>query len=134
MSYYFVGYSERSRGFKFYDPSNSSFFETGNTKFIEDVEYSGSDQLRKIVFEEEYVNIPTIVTENDQVTILGIIQNAILVNQVNINIPELPPVQNEGSLHIHEEEQVQRPQLEVSVRRSTRERRNVISDDYIVVL
>ena len=38
VSCYFVGYSKRSRGFKFYDPSTRSFFETGNTKFIEDVE------------------------------------------------------------------------------------------------
>ncbi|RVW67425.1 Retrovirus-related Pol polyprotein from transposon TNT 1-94 [Vitis vinifera] len=47
MSCYFVGYSERSRGFKFYDPSSRSFFETGNAKFIEDVELSGREPLRK---------------------------------------------------------------------------------------
>ena len=63
VSYYFVGYSERSRGFKFYDPSSRSFFETGNAKFIEDVEYGGSLELKKIVFEEEYVIIPTVATE-----------------------------------------------------------------------
>ena len=38
VSCYFVRYSERSRGFKFYDPSIRSFFETSNAKFIEDVE------------------------------------------------------------------------------------------------
>nr|CAN61880.1 hypothetical protein VITISV_018026 [Vitis vinifera] len=38
VSCYFLGYSKRSRGFKFYDPSTRSFFETGNAKFIEDVE------------------------------------------------------------------------------------------------
>ena len=60
VSCYFVGYSERSRGFKFYDPSIRSFFETGNAKFIEDVELSGREPLRKVVFEEESVNIPII--------------------------------------------------------------------------
>ena len=134
MSYYFVGYSKRSTGFKFYDPSNSSFFETGNTKFIEDVEYSGSDQLRQIVFENEYIDILTVATEYDQVTIPGIIQNAIPENQVNVDIPELPSIQNEELLHIHEEEQVQQPQLEVRLRRSAREMRIAISYAYIVFL
>ena len=59
MSCYFVGYSERSRGFKFYDPSTRSLFETGNAKFIEDVELNGREPLRKVVFEEECVSIPT---------------------------------------------------------------------------
>ncbi|RVW68648.1 Retrovirus-related Pol polyprotein from transposon TNT 1-94 [Vitis vinifera] len=49
VSCYFVGYSERSRGFKFYDPSTRSFFETGNAKFIEDVELSGREPLRKSI-------------------------------------------------------------------------------------
>ena len=70
VSCYFVGYSEWSRGFKFYDPSNKSFFKIGNAKFIEDVDYSGSDQNRKIVFEEECVNIPTTITaKSDLVTL-----------------------------------------------------------------
>ncbi|RVW68066.1 Retrovirus-related Pol polyprotein from transposon TNT 1-94 [Vitis vinifera] len=47
VSCYFVGYSERSRGFKFYDPSTRSFFETGNAKFIEDVELSGKRAIKK---------------------------------------------------------------------------------------
>ena len=62
VSCYFVGYPERSRGFKFYDPPTRFFFETGNAKFIEDVELSGRESLRKVVFEEESVNIPIITT------------------------------------------------------------------------
>ena len=42
-----------------------SFFEIGNAKFNEDVEYGGSSELKKIVFKEEYVIIPTIATENN---------------------------------------------------------------------
>ena len=56
----FVGYSERSRGFKFYDPSTRSFFETVNAKFSEDVELSERESLRKVVFEEESISIPII--------------------------------------------------------------------------
>ena len=59
VSCYFVGYFKRSRGFKFYDPSSRSFFETGNAKFIEDVELSGRESLRNVVFEKESISIPT---------------------------------------------------------------------------
>ena len=40
------------------------FFEKDNAKFTEDVEYSESTGLRSFLFEEEYVIIPTIATEN----------------------------------------------------------------------
>ena len=60
MSCYFVGYSKKSRGFKIYVPSTRSLFETGNAKFIEDVELSGRVPLRNVVFEEESVSIPII--------------------------------------------------------------------------
>ena len=53
ISCYFVGYAERSRGFKFYDPTIKSFFETGN---FEDVEIGGEDNIRSVGFEEEQEN------------------------------------------------------------------------------
>ena len=37
VSIYFIGYSERSRGYKFYDPNIKSIFETGNVTFFEDI-------------------------------------------------------------------------------------------------
>ena len=75
MSCYFVGYSKRSRGFKFYDPSTRSFFETSNAKFIKDVESSGREPLRKVVFEEESVNIPIIMTGHGHIMFDDTIQN-----------------------------------------------------------
>ena len=78
-SCYFVGYLERSRCFKFYDSSSKLFFETGNAKIIKDVEYGGSTGHKSFVFEEEYVIIPTVATENVQVTMLGLIQDVNLV-------------------------------------------------------
>ena len=65
VSCYFVGYSKRLRGFKFYNPSSKSFSETSKVKFIEDVEYGGSTGLRSFVFEDEYVIIPIVATKND---------------------------------------------------------------------
>ena len=41
---------ERSRGFKFYNPTIKSFFETGNIRLFEDVEFGGDDNIRSIVF------------------------------------------------------------------------------------
>ena len=83
---------------------SKSLFETGNAKFIEDVEYGGSIGLRSFVFEEKYDIIPIVATENDQVTMLGIIQDA---NPKNLDTPELPPTHNEEPSLIHEEEQQQ---------------------------
>ena len=37
VSNYFIGSSERSRGYKFYDPKLKTIFETGTTTFFEDV-------------------------------------------------------------------------------------------------
>ncbi|RVX07135.1 Retrovirus-related Pol polyprotein from transposon TNT 1-94 [Vitis vinifera] len=101
VSCYFVGYSERSRGFKFYDPSTRSFFETGNAKFIEDVELSGRDIKKGIQ-----------------------------------DTPEIPPAQVMEPIQVHQEvtQQPQEPQVQVPLRRSTRERRSTISDDYVVYL
>ncbi|RDX99642.1 hypothetical protein CR513_17283, partial [Mucuna pruriens] len=53
---YFVGYAECSRGYKFYDPTSRFFFETGNVRILEDVEFGKEENNRNVVFEEESVN------------------------------------------------------------------------------
>ena len=50
VSCYFVGYVEHSRGFKFYNPTIISFFETGNARFFEDVEFGGGNNITSVVF------------------------------------------------------------------------------------
>ena len=120
VSCYFVGYAERSRGFKFYNPTTKSFFETGNARFLEDVEFGGED-IRNVVFEEEeFVSLPHIVTNNDQ-AIIPDIQDASTIQDNNEELPDTAI------------EQTQQPQ-DVPLRRSTRERRSAIPDDYIVFL
>ena len=47
-SFYFVGYFERSKDFKFYDPSSKSFFETGNTRFLDDDEFGRAGKEIKL--------------------------------------------------------------------------------------
>ncbi|RVX09023.1 Retrovirus-related Pol polyprotein from transposon TNT 1-94 [Vitis vinifera] len=135
VSCYFVGYSERSRGFKFYDPSTRSFFETGNAKFIEDVELSGREPLRKVVFEEEFVNIPIIATGHGHIMFNDTIQNVQSITGIQ-DTPEIPPTQVIEPIQVHQEvtQQPQEPHEQVPLRRSTRERRSTISDDYVVYL
>ncbi|RDX98065.1 hypothetical protein CR513_19065, partial [Mucuna pruriens] len=56
VSYYFVGSIERSRGYKFYDPTSRSFFEMGNARILEEVEFEKEENIRNVIFEEESVN------------------------------------------------------------------------------
>nr|KYP71451.1 Retrovirus-related Pol polyprotein from transposon TNT 1-94 [Cajanus cajan] len=129
VSCYFVGYPEHSWGYKFYNPTTKSFFETGNARFLEDVEFGKEENIRNVIFEEEPVidsdqvlvpitiPVPTPVIGDNH----GVIPN-IVPRQDNIEVlPQIPI------------EQAQQPQ-EVPLRRSTRERKRAISDDYIVFL
>ncbi|KAL6329637.1 hypothetical protein AAG906_026357 [Vitis piasezkii] len=76
---YFVGYYEISR------PSTRSFFETGNAKFIENVELSGRESLRKM-------NVQPIIEI--------------------VDTPEIPSTQVMEQVQVHEEltQQPQKPQ------------------------
>ena len=49
ISGYFISYPEKSKGFRFYCPNHSTrIVETGNVRFIENGEISGSDNLRNV--------------------------------------------------------------------------------------
>lgn len=56
-------------------PQISLFFETGNARFLEDVEFGNEDKVRDVVFEDEYVPLPAIVIDSDQPT--DIVQDTI---------------------------------------------------------
>ena len=57
------------RGFKFYDLSSRSFFETGNARFLENVKFGEREgrgnKVKDIVFEEEVISLHAVVTKND---------------------------------------------------------------------
>ena len=130
VSCYFIGYSERSRGYKFYDPTARSIFETGNARFFEDVEFAGGDKVRDIVFQEEYVDIPTDLINIDPISSIDIYQEPIPEQGDEIE----PPVQEAIPEEAIPEEQTLPPQEPMPLRRSTRERRSAIPDDYVVFL
>ena len=49
MSGYFIGYPEKSKGYRFYCLNHTTrILETGNARFIEDGKVSGSETLRKV--------------------------------------------------------------------------------------
>ncbi|KAK3040692.1 hypothetical protein RJ639_028388 [Escallonia herrerae] len=63
ISCHFIGYPERSKGFRFYCPSHTTrIVETRYTVFFEDAEYSGSCTPRIINLEkiQDHVSIPVI--------------------------------------------------------------------------
>jgi hypothetical protein len=122
ISGYFIGYPEKSKWYRFYCPNHSTrIVETGNARFIENGENSGSIDPQNVEIKEVRVQVPltrastsTIVvpcaqTHNDQV-------------QQQVNDPESD-----------NEPIVEQPQ-EIVLRRSQRERRSAISDDYVVYL
>ncbi|KAA0032927.1 Retrovirus-related Pol polyprotein from transposon TNT 1-94 [Cucumis melo var. makuwa] len=114
---YFVGYSEHSQGFKFYDPTSKSFFEIGNAKFLEDVEFEGEDNIKKVVFDDELVSFPNVAIDDVQTPIPDFAMEPI-IEQDNNEVPEVQTQQSQ----------------DVSLRRSIKEKRRAISDDYIVFL
>ena len=55
ISGYFIGYAERSKGYRFYYPSHiTRIVESRNEKFLENDLISGSDQTRNIVSEKDH--------------------------------------------------------------------------------
>ncbi|RDY14716.1 hypothetical protein CR513_00176, partial [Mucuna pruriens] len=96
---------------KFYDLTSRSFSKMGNARFLEQDEFEKKENIKNVVFEEEYFN------DIDQVLVPITIQETIPVieNNIQINVPNIVPEQDYDE-------------------RSIRERRNAISNDYNVFL
>ncbi|KAJ9543780.1 hypothetical protein OSB04_023487 [Centaurea solstitialis] len=106
--------------------------------------WGGGDKIRNVIFEEEQdqiqsTSIPNTIIDNEQVLIPIIVQDEVLIP---IIVQDATPVQstNEGVPLVQDNNEVHPPveqtqqTQEVLLRRSTRERRNAIPDDYIVFL
>ena len=65
ISGYFIGYTKKSKGFRFYCPNhNTRIMETSNARFIENGAISGSDNLRNVDIQEVRVQVPILITSN----------------------------------------------------------------------
>ena len=126
ISGYFIGYPEKSKGYRFYCPNHSTrIVESGNARFIENCDISGSDQMRNVSIQEVRVQISVPKT--------SIIVVPELVSQPNKDQEQQI---NDSTLHnenVNSEPMVVEPQSTI-LRRSQRERRSSITDDYVVYL
>ena len=53
-----MGYSGRSKGYKFYDHKLKTIFETRTIVFFEDIEFGGRYKVKNFIFEEKSISIP----------------------------------------------------------------------------
>ncbi|RVW37000.1 Retrovirus-related Pol polyprotein from transposon TNT 1-94 [Vitis vinifera] len=126
ISGYFIGYPDKSKGYKFYCPNHSvRIVETGNARFLENGEISGSNEPRKVDIEEIRVDIPP-----------PFLPQEIIVPQPVQQVEDNEQNNRDGSLPLENiaiENAVEPPQP-APLRRSQRERRPAITDDYVVYL
>jgi hypothetical protein len=140
VSCYFIGYAERSRGYKFYDPTNRTIFETNTVKFFDDVMVQRGN-TNQIVFEESQdspireapTSIPIVIRISGGSLVP---ESTYVVNESIVNEPpEIEENPEQDNVDVDEEPiPPQEPQETVPLRQSTRERRSAISNDYIVFL
>jgi len=123
ISGYFIGYLEKSKGYIFYCPNHSMrIVETENARLIGNGEISGSAVPPDVEIKEVRVQVPLACASGSKVI-------APLVVVPNNNEEE----KHSNEPMIHNESIVEEPQ-KVALRRSQRERRPTISNDYVVYL
>ncbi|RVW23075.1 hypothetical protein VitviT2T_005480 [Vitis vinifera] len=148
ISGYFIGYAEKSKGYKFYCPShNTRIVESRNAKFLKYDLVSGSDQFRNIVSDIDHTesqpstssdrlfivhNTPQVQSGVEQT--IAEVQSIVEVPQAVDNIlvdqvdQELPDTEQQVEPHTFLED------IGATLRRSTRTKRSTIPNDYVVYL
>ncbi|WKA02171.1 hypothetical protein VitviT2T_020389 [Vitis vinifera] len=149
ISGYFIGYAEKSKGYRFYCPSHSTrIVESRNAKFLEYDLVSGSDQFRNIVSDIDHTesqpstssdrlfivhNTPQVqsgvkrtITEVQPVVEVPQVVDNIPVDQVDQEFPDTSGQQVEPHTSLED--------IGATLRRSTRTKRLAIPNDYVVYL
>ncbi|WKA00618.1 hypothetical protein VitviT2T_018956 [Vitis vinifera] len=149
ISGYFIGYAEKSKGYRFYCPSHSTrIVESRNAKFLEYDLVSGSDQFRNIVSDIDHTesqpstssdrlfiihNTPQVqsgvertITEVQPVVEVPQAVDNIPVDQVDQEFPDTSGQQVEPHTSLED--------IGATLRRSTRTKRSAIPNDYVVYL
>jgi hypothetical protein len=127
ISCYFIEYTERSRGYKFNDPTNKTIFETNIVKFFEDVMIQRGN-TNQIVFEESHDSsiqeAPTSVPIVIRISEDSLVQNPMVNEPIVDEPPEIEENPEQDNVDVEEEPiPPQEPQEAVSLRRSTRGRK-----------
>jgi len=119
ISGYFIGYPEKSKGYMFYCPTHSTrIVETGNDRFIENSETSGSEASRNVEIKEVIVQVSSL----SRVVVPHVVETHNNQEEQQINDPE-----------VINEPIVERLQ-EIVLRRFHKDRKSTISNDYVVYL
>ncbi|KAA8529977.1 hypothetical protein F0562_034419 [Nyssa sinensis] len=140
ISGYFIGYAERSKGYRFYCPFHTTrIVESRNAKFLQNNLISGRDHLRNTIFENDHsANQPStlsnrlIIVHNTPSVQIGVDQPVIEVPQaaniiqVGQGVQELPIPEQPVEPHPPQED------VGAALRRSTRTRKSAIPSDYVV--
>ena len=135
ISGYFIGYPKRSKGYRFYCPNHSTrIVESGNARFIENGSVSGSVGARDVKIRESLMD-QNLSNDPSQIEVPIIVAQPQGMNmeqqQMDASSPIMDAIIQEEEENAQVNEQV-RPQEEIVSRRSTREKRSAISNDYIV--
>jgi hypothetical protein len=157
VSCFFIGYPEKSKGFRFYCPNRyTKFVETRHVVFLEDEMIRGSTVVRKIdleekmvcppnpIIQEPYFSLPVVPTPRAPEVV---VQAPVVTPPVATMSEDLEPVLQDPieSTVAHEDETRQPPvddvptedeaqdvPTEEAPRRSQRVKRSAIPDDYKV--
>ena len=147
ISGFFIGYAERSKGYRFYFPSQSSrIVKSRNDKFLENDLISGSDQFQDIFYEKDhYEGQPS--GSSDRLIAIHTPQVQSSVRQLFYDVPhvaDIDPVDEvvneeipkfvEQPIEQQVDQQIPQDNDEATLRRSTRVRKSAIPKDYIVYL
>ncbi|RDY08246.1 hypothetical protein CR513_07542, partial [Mucuna pruriens] len=102
----------------------------GNARFLEEIEFEKEENIWNVVFKKEYVN------EIGQVLVPIIVQVTTSVIEDNVQTIVLDIVPEQDYDEVFPQTPIEKPQQpqEVPLRRSIKERRHAILDNYIVFL
>ncbi|GJU60323.1 retrovirus-related pol polyprotein from transposon TNT 1-94 [Tanacetum coccineum] len=127
VSGYFIGYPEKSKGYMFYCPNHSSrIVETGNAKFLEKGEVSGSVENQVVDIHEIRDDDPSPMNVHESTTtpdVVPVFQN----QEQHLNNEQTPHEQNNLPTQTSEP-------VGITLNKPARVRKSAIPDDYIVYL
>ncbi|CAJ2668438.1 unnamed protein product [Trifolium pratense] len=147
FSGHFIGYAEKSKGYRFYCPSlKTRIVESRNAKFLEDHLISGSDHFKDIISEKNHHEAES-SRSSDRLFVIHTPQVQKGVRQTTIEIPQNVRNDHVGQVIDEEhQENVEQPVIEpveqqdpqedneITLRRSTRVRKPAIPNDFEVSL
>ncbi|KAL0453457.1 UNVERIFIED_CONTAM: hypothetical protein Slati_1323800 [Sesamum latifolium] len=144
ISGYFVGYAERSKGYRFYCPLNSTrIVESRNAKFLEDDLISGSDKGLSIRSNLDHSESQPSTSSNGLIVVVHntptvqthVEQPIQTIPQVDDHEP-VDPVVSHIAKNVEQpvDQQAHPENVDATLRRSTRIKRSAISGDYMIYL